>query len=83
MDYVTIGHIVKLVPERGFGFIRPHAGGVDIFFLAKDVRLDSHDRRFDRLTVGQLVRFTPGTNDNGRPRAYRVEPIVGDQQDAA
>jgi cold shock CspA family protein len=80
-DYTT-GHIVKLIPERGFGFIRSHVEGIDYFFLAKDVRLAAYDGRFDRLAVGHRVTFVAGQNGPGRPRAFMVQ-VIAEQQDAA
>lgn len=52
------GTIVKLVKERGFGFIRPTASGhpshQDLFFHASRAA-DGCD--FDQLEEGQLVEF--------------------------
>ncbi len=66
---MATGTIKKLVMERGFGFIKPDAGGSDIFFHCTALTQKSD---FDGLTEGQKVEFTEGDGQNGRPKAEGV-----------
>lgn len=59
------GTIKKLVPEKGFGFIR--GGSSEYFFHRSDLRGAS----FDQLIEGQRVEFTEGAGEKG-PRAADV-----------
>lgn len=59
------GFVKKLIPEKGFGFIRDK-GGAEYFFHRQECLCD-----FDRLQQGDAVVFTPGEGPKG-PRAERV-----------
>jgi CspA family cold shock protein len=59
------GRIVRLVPQKSFGFVR--AGEVEFFFHRNAVEGTS----FDELREGQTVSFIEGNGDRG-PRAERV-----------
>lgn len=52
------GTIIRLLPNRGFGFIRG-MDGLSRFFEAKEV-VPAID--FDRMYEGQCVMFTPTEN---------------------
>lgn len=60
------GHITRLVPEHGFGFIVDD-GGLDWFFVRAGVRDDG----FDRLQIDKRVRFAAEWTGHG-PRAVDV-----------
>ncbi len=59
------GSIIRLEPERGFGFIRDD-GGMDWFFVASDVR-----GGMESVWVGERVSFTPEATRTG-PRAADI-----------
>lgn len=62
------GEIVRLVPRRGFGFIRT-ADGREVFFHATEVK----DVSFESLHEGQEVEFEMGRDArSGRERATNV-----------
>jgi cold shock CspA family protein len=54
--------IIATLTERGFGFIRPAAGGADVFFH----RSVLEDVVFDELHRGDAVTYTVGA-DRHRP----------------
>jgi len=58
---------IKLVSERGYGFIRT-AEGKDIYFHRKE--LEGVD--YDSLREGKEVEFEIGKDRIGRPQAGRV-----------
>lgn len=60
------GVIKRLVPEKGFGFVRD-GGGLERFFHRSAVV----DDRFDDLREGQTVSFEDEKSDKG-PRASHV-----------
>lgn len=64
-----IGTVKRLVPDRGFGFIR-HANGKEYFFHTSGCR----EGVFDTLQEGQSVAFSETQSAKG-PRAQGVEPI--------
>jgi cold shock protein len=59
------GTIVRLVPDRGFGFLKG-PDGVDHFFHR------SAAQAFDALSPGTAVTFVAGQGEKG-PRAEAVE----------
>ncbi len=65
---MPLGTIKRLVPDRGFGFIRAETGE-DFFFHRSGVR-DS----FDTLVEGQRVEFDEEPSTKG-PRATNVRPL--------
>ncbi|MGH2353488.1 MAG: cold-shock protein [Chloroflexota bacterium] len=65
------GSIVRLVPQRGFGFIRT-ADGQEVFFHATGV---VGNTPFDYLQEGQAVTFDVEQDTRGRgERAVNVRP---------
>jgi CspA family cold shock protein len=68
------GTVKKLVPDRGFGFIRS-TDGKEFFFHGSSVEAPA---TFDELTEGTEVDFEeePSRKVNKGPRAYRVQ-VVG------
>ena len=63
------GKIKKLIPERGFGFIKAD-GGKDVYFHAS-----AFDGEFDQLSEGQTVEYTLDQAGGGKgPRAASVKP---------
>ena len=64
---VLDGEIQSMVAEKGFGFIKPAAGGADVFFHSLMV-----DGPFETLTKGQPVKYELDTKAD-RPRARCVQ----------
>lgn len=60
------GEIQSLVEDKGFGFIKPAAGGADVFFHFSAV-----DAAFASLTQGQKVQYELDTKSE-KPRAESV-----------
>ncbi len=60
------GNILRIEPERGFGFIRDD-GGMDWFFVAEGLR----DASFESIWLDQRVGFTPEWTPKG-PRATDI-----------
>ena len=67
MPDTLTGTVVRVVEERGFGFIRVDDGR-EFFFH----RSGTHD--FDGLVQGAAVRFVPGVGQKG-PRAESVSRV--------
>lgn len=66
------GEIVRLIRDRGFGFIRTDAGQ-EIFFHASAVQ----GTPFDSLSEGQEVTFDIAKDPRGRgDRAENVTPVA-------
>ena len=55
------------VADRGFGFIRPRAGGADLFFHFRDLGADPNE-----LVIGDRLQYEIGTARDGREIATRV-----------
>jgi cold shock protein len=66
------GVIRKLVPERGFGFIKPDGGGTDVFMHCTAL---PNKGDFDTLVEGQRVEFTSGDGRDGRTKAVDVKVL--------
>jgi len=64
-----IGHVVKLFPEKGYGFLRTIEGR-EMFFHQNAVLHGD----FERLEVGTGVRFFPSEGDEG-PQASTVQIV--------
>lgn len=58
----TLGRVEKMVPEKGFGFIRPIGAGSDIFFHCSQV-VPKQD--FDKIQLGSEVSFRRGVRSTG------------------
>jgi CspA family cold shock protein len=68
---MNTGTIVRLVRDRGFGFIRTENGS-EIFFHATGV---TGSTPFDNLNEGQTVSFDRSQDTRGRgERAVNVQP---------
>ena len=63
--------IIKLISDRGFGFIRPDEGK-DIFFHRSALQGVDYKVDFESLTEGQRVQFEVGTGRDGRTEAIKV-----------
>jgi CspA family cold shock protein len=65
-DIMHTGKIKWFNPEKGYGFIRPDAGGEDIFLHISAVE----ESGLEILDPGQAVRFNIETNpDNGSKKS--------------
>ena len=68
---MATGSIVRLVRDRGFGFIRTD-NGQEVFFHATGV---TGNTPFDNLQEGQTVSFEKQQDTRGRgERAVNVQP---------
>lgn len=73
------GIVVSLLPEKGFGFIKPSGGGDNIFFHATEVV----DIDFTNLSLHDAVIFTLGYADRGPvARKVRLDISVKDGSDS-
>jgi cold shock CspA family protein/ribosome-associated translation inhibitor RaiA len=68
-----VGHVIRLSPEEGFGFI--DADGREVYFH-RDSVLSGH---FDRLRIGSRVRFAEEMGEKG-PQATTVRLIRSARQ---
>lgn len=78
---MVTGEIVRLVRDRGFGFIRRDGFDAELFFHASSV---DENFAFDDLEVGMRVGFAPAQGPKG-PRAERIEvlALAGDGEDGS
>lgn len=66
------GTIIRLIPNKGFGFIRGDEDGISRFAHARAfTALD-----FDRAREGQAVEFTPVVDPEGKAGGQRAMDIV-------
>jgi cold shock CspA family protein len=67
------GAVLKLLSDRGYGFVRQTGATAEVFFTAQSVR----GARFGDLKVGQSVSFrvVPDPRVPGRMHAIEVQPI--------
>ena len=67
------GAILKLLSDRGYGFVRQTGATAEIFFTTQNVR----GARFSELKVGQNVSFriVPDPRVPGRMQAVEVQPL--------
>jgi CspA family cold shock protein len=64
------GQIKMFNEERGFGFIQPDEGGVDVFFHVSALR------EGDEITVGKTVTFEIGADlKTGKSKAVSVDLV--------
>lgn len=67
------GTVVTVRTDRGFGFLRPDDGSVDVFFHATALQ----NLQFDETLLQRDVVFTLTPHDQGRgPRAGRVWSVA-------
>lgn len=72
-ERLPVGHVIRLSPEEGFGFIG--ADGREVYFH-RDSVLSGH---FDRLRIGTRVRFAEEMGEKG-PQATTVRLIRSARQ---
>lgn len=63
-----VGKVRRIVPDKGFGFVRPDGGKNDFFFH------QSSAPEFDQLTEGVRVEFEEEPSAKG-PRATNVRRL--------
>lgn len=66
------GKIKRLVPDRGFGFIRDMDSKQEFFFHRSSVERPD---RFDNLEEGDAVEFEEVSGDGKGPRADHVRRV--------
>ncbi len=64
------GVVARLVRDKGFGFIRGNADGVERFFHRSSVRPNA--TAYDEMTEGDAVTF----DDSDGPKGPRAENVV-------
>ena len=70
---MTEGTVVRMIRDRGFGFIRTEPDGEEIFFHASAVA----EGRFDTMYEGEQVTFDKVRDPRGRGlRAENVRPVA-------
>jgi CspA family cold shock protein len=68
---VLTGKVVLYNADRGFGFIRPDNGDVDVFVHVST----AHEGGIDELAVGDRLEFLIARDErNGKPRAVDIRP---------
>lgn len=68
------GKIVRLISDRGFGFIKPDGGGSDIFFHVTGL---PDVGTFEQLVEGDKLNYTEGTDQrSGKPRAENLSLVA-------
>lgn len=67
------GKIIRMIRDRGFGFIKSDEDGNDYFFHHTALHGTDYQIEFDSLAEGQRVRFEIGIGPNGRPQAIKVK----------
>ncbi len=72
------GVVVKLITEKGFGFIQPEGGEKDLFFHARSV---VGDVVYDELQEGDKVTFELEDGPKGQS-AINVEKVASAEQEA-
>jgi cold shock CspA family protein len=67
------GSVVKMLGDRGYGFVRQTGATAELFFTAQNVR----GARFNDLRIGQNVSFrvVPDPRVPGRMQAIEVQPL--------
>lgn len=73
------GTVVKIVEDRGFGFIKPEEGDKELFFHARSVE---GDVVFDDLRENDMVTFDIEEGPKG-PAATNVQKAEGAAPEAA
>jgi CspA family cold shock protein len=64
------GTIKMFNEDKGFGFIKPEDGGVDVFFHVSALR------EGDEITLGKVVNFEMGVDPkSGKTKAVSVDLI--------
>jgi len=74
---MSVGQIVSLALEKGFGFIKPKAGGADVFFHNSVVNCP-----IESLTVGQEVEFEEDIDaEKARAKSVTVRGVPSSRHD--
>jgi CspA family cold shock protein len=66
--------VIKTLTDRGFGFIRPDAGGDDLFFH----RSALSGVEFDQLRQGDRVTYTAEPDTRGKGMRAAEVQLVGE-----
>lgn len=65
------GTVIKWNNERGFGFVRRHDGGADLFVHASDLRRSG----IESLSYGERISFEEGEGKDGKKMAVNIEEL--------
>lgn len=70
---MATGTITNIQPDRGFGFICPDDGGINIFFHIRDSKIANSD--FGPQLLRMAVEYDPTRDDRtGKLAAVNVRP---------
>ena len=61
--------------DKGYGFIRPDGGGMDVFVHVTDIQASD----MSTLNVGDAVEFEVGESRGGRPKAVNLSMSLVEQ----
>lgn len=75
---VQTGSVMTYFEEKGFGFLRPDAGGKDIFFHISRL----HQGQATDLVPGARVSYELGMDRNGKIAASSVRILAAEDQPA-
>jgi CspA family cold shock protein len=68
----STGTVTQWNDERGFGFIKPDKGGLDVFVHAADLKRAG----IDRLLYGERLAFDIIAGKLGKPQATNIAEVV-------
>jgi len=64
-----VGKVTRFAAKRGFGFIKPAEGGKDVLVHWSQI---TSNMKWPRLERDMEVEYSPGTDDEGRKKAFNV-----------
>lgn len=68
------GTVLSFVPSSGCGTIRSHLFEGELFFQAENIMPEF---QCHQLVDGELIEFDVQANDQGRPHAVAIKPMLG------
>lgn len=71
-----LGYVQRFAHNSGWGFVRSTVFEGDLFFHIDNLMSPFKDQKLHRLTTGQVVEFTIVPDDQDRPHAVFLKPIV-------
>lgn len=71
-----LGYVQRFAHNSGWGFVRSTVFEGDLFFHIDNLMSPFKDQKLHRLSTGQVVEFTIVPDDQDRPHAVFLKPIV-------